>query len=340
VITSELLEAYLACPTKCYLKSNGEKCSENKFAGWYETQKESYLRAGIRRLEAAGPPQGAARSQIEPRGFRKAEWRLAFNQALDVDDLSATIHAIQRAPTEGRSSEFIPIRFVHLNKPSRANKMMAVFDAIVLSKAAGQPISVARVIHGDAWTTMKVRVAAHVHELTKTFGKMRVLLAAASPPDLVLNRHCPECEFRYRCREKAIEKDDLSLLTGLTDKDRIRLNRRGIFTVKQLSHTFRPRRRPKRLAAQSEKYHHSLRALALREKRYISLENYGHQFKVRLFSSTLNRSRTAISITWLASELRSMDVQRTTVFGQTHYRTNGQFGLISLQSYRRSKSRS
>jgi len=231
VITSELLEAYLACPMKCYLRSNGEKRSENGFAAWYQTQKDSYRHAGIRRLEA-GPPQGSTRSQIEPRGFRKTEWRLAFNQALDVDDLSSTIHAIQRVPTEGRSSEFIPIRFVHLNKPSRSNKMMAVFDAIVLSNVAGQPISAAKLIHGDAWTAVKVRVAAHVHELTKIFGKMRDIFAASSPPDLILNRHCPECEFRDRCREKAIEKDDLSLLAGLTDKERIRLNRRGIITTK------------------------------------------------------------------------------------------------------------
>lgn len=266
MITSELLEAYLACPMKCHLQSNGEKCSENEFATLYQTQKDSYRHAGIRRLEADSP-RGSARSQIELRDFKKAEWQLAFNQPLDVDDLSATIDAIQREPTEGRPSELIPIRFVHLNKPSRANKLMAVFDAIVLSRVAGQPISAARLIHGDAWTTMKVRVAAHVIELTKIFGKMRTLLAASSPPDLILNRHCPECEFRDRCREKAIEKDDLSLLTSLTDKERTRLNRRGIFTVKQLSHTFRPRRRPKRLAAQSERYHHSLRALAIREKK-------------------------------------------------------------------------
>jgi len=213
VITSELLEAYLACPMKCYLQSSGEKCSGNKFSAWYETQKESYRRVGTRRLEAS-LPQELIRNQIAPRDFRKAQWQLALNQVLDTDDLSANIHAIQRVPTEGRLSEFIPVRFVHLNKLSRANKMTAVFDAIVLSKVAGQPISVAKVIHGDAWTTMKARVAAHVHELTKTFGKMRVLLAAASPPDLVLNRHCPECEFRDRCRKRAIEKDDLSLLTG------------------------------------------------------------------------------------------------------------------------------
>jgi hypothetical protein len=48
VITSELLEAYLACPMKSYLLSNGEKCSENKFAALYQTQKDSYRRHTLR----------------------------------------------------------------------------------------------------------------------------------------------------------------------------------------------------------------------------------------------------------------------------------------------------
>jgi len=218
VITSELLEAYLACPMKCYLQSNGEKCSENRFAALYQTQMDSYRHAGIRRLETK-PSQGLARGQIEPQDLKNARWQLALDQAFNMDDLSANIHAIQRVPTKGRSPEFIPVRFVHLNRPSRANKMAAVFDAIVLSKLTGQPISAAKIIHGDASTTVKVRVGTHIHELTKIIGKLRALLAAASPPDLILNRHCPECEFRDRCREKAIERDDLSLLTGLTERE-------------------------------------------------------------------------------------------------------------------------
>ena len=44
-------------------------------------------------------------------------------------------------------------------------------------------------------------------------------------------------------------------------------SRKGIFTVTQLSHTFRPRRRPKKLRDKREKYHHSLKALAIREKK-------------------------------------------------------------------------
>jgi len=114
---------------------------------------------------------------------------------------------------------------------------------------------------------MKVHVATHIRELTKIIHKLKTLLSAANPPGLLLNRHCPECEYRERCRAKGAERDDLSLLSGLTEKEQARLNQKGIFTVNQLSHTFRPRRRAKRLITKPEKYHHSLRALAIREKK-------------------------------------------------------------------------
>src|SRR5205085_10256436 len=88
-----------------------------------------------------------------------------------------------------------------------------------------------------------------------------------SPPDLILNRHCGDCEFQARCKQKAIEKDDLSLLAGMAEKERKEFNQKGIFTVTQLSYTFRPRRRPKHLRDKREKYHHSLKSLAIREKK-------------------------------------------------------------------------
>ena len=64
-----------------------------------------------------------------------------------------------------------------------------------------------------------------------------------------------------------MEKDDLSLLASMSAKERQKLRSKGIFTVTQLSYTFRPRRRPKRLRDKREKYHHALKALAIREKK-------------------------------------------------------------------------
>src|SRR5207248_50531 len=42
---------------------------------------------------------------------------------------------------------------------------------------------------------------------------------------------------------------------------------KGIFSVTQLSYTFRARRKPKRFASKPEPYSHALRALALRERK-------------------------------------------------------------------------
>jgi len=92
-----------------------------------------------------------------------------------------------------------------------------------------------------------VKAAALVSEVRKRTEKIAALLSSTTPPDLVLNRHCAECEFQARCRKIAIDKDDLSLLAGMSAKERQKLRSKGIFTVTQLSYTFRPRRRPKRL---------------------------------------------------------------------------------------------
>ena len=53
----------------------------------------------------------------------------------------------------------------------------------------------------------------------------------------------------------------------MTAKDRKRLHDKGIFTVTQLSHTFRPRRRRRKSRGKQEKHHYSLQALAIRENK-------------------------------------------------------------------------
>ena len=53
----------------------------------------------------------------------------------------------------------------------------------------------------------------------------------------------------------------------MSKQERKQYNSKGILTVRQLSFAFRPRRRPKHLREKREKYHHSLKALAIRENR-------------------------------------------------------------------------
>ena len=113
----------------------------------------------------------------------------------------------------------------------------------LLSEALGRVVTLGKIVHGDNHATLKVKTPAFVSEVRKRIKEITALLAGNSPPDLVLNRHCGQCEFKTRCSTQAREKDELSLLSGISDKDRKRLHSKGIFTVTQLSYTFRPRRR-------------------------------------------------------------------------------------------------
>ena len=182
--------------------------------------------------------------------------------------LASRLHAVERVAPEGRGkpTQFIPIRFIYRNKLTRDDRLLVAFDALALSESLGRDTSLAKISHGDAHATLMVKTAGLLGKVRKLAVKMAEMLAGDSPPDLVLNRHCGECEFRDRCRQKAIEKDDLSLLAGMSAKERKKFNSKGIFTVTQLSCTFRPRRRSKRRRDKREKYHHSLNALAVREK--------------------------------------------------------------------------
>ena len=183
--------------------------------------------------------------------------------------IETCLHAVERIPSAGRGqpAQFVPIRFIYRNKLTKDDKLLLAFDALVLSEMLGRAVSLGKIIHGDDHATLKVKTSALAGEVRKRLEKIAALLASPTPPDLVLNRHCAECEFQARCRKKAVEKDDLSLLAGMSAKERQKLRSKGIFTVTQLSYTFRPRRRPKRLRDKREKYHHSLKALAIREKK-------------------------------------------------------------------------
>jgi len=198
-----------------------------------------------------------------------AEWRLAVDVMAHAQNLESSLHAVERVPANerGQPTQIIPIRFIFTNKLTRDDKLLLAFDGLVLSEMLGREIKFGRIIHGDNYATLKVRTSFLTSEVRKLTSKIAMLLSSNLPPDLVLNRHCAECEFQAQCRQKAIEKDELSLLSRMTEKDRKKFNSKGLFTVTQLSYTFRPRRRAKRLAAKREKYHHSLKALAIRERK-------------------------------------------------------------------------
>jgi predicted RecB family nuclease len=266
-ITPDLYEAYLKCPTKCYLRALGEMATGNTYAHWVRNQNASYRSEGSQRLTQGATQDECVIGLPAAGNVKSAKWRLAIDLTARSHDLESTIHAVERVPTPGRggSAQFIPIRFIFTNKLTRDDRLLLAFDALVLSGTSGREVVLGKLIHGEEYATLEVKVGGMASEVRKATGKIVALLSGNSPPDLVLNRHCPECEFQTRCRQKAIETDDLSLLSGLTENERASHRSKGIFTVTQLSYTFRPRKTPKRAKNPAKPRYMALQALAIRE---------------------------------------------------------------------------
>jgi predicted RecB family nuclease len=267
--TAELFEAYLKCPTKCWLLSQGVVGEGNAFADWLKAQNEAYRAVALRRLQVTVPEK--ERVIAPPRGdnLKAAQWRLAMDMEVSAGRSVSLLDAVERVVSkgQGRPAQLIPIRAISRNKLTRDDRLLVAFDAQMLSEALACNVDLGKIIHGNDYGTLRVHTAGLLAEVRKLGEKLAELTTSGSAPDLVLNRHCGECEFRDRCRKKAVESDDLSLLGGMTDGERRKLRSKGIFTVTQLSYTFRPRRRPKKLKDKRDKYHHPLKALAIREKK-------------------------------------------------------------------------
>jgi predicted RecB family nuclease len=267
-ITPVLFEAFVKCPTKCFLLSHEETGTGNSYAEWIKSRNESFRALGVRRLVATAGTDDLATAPLDTSNVKSAQWRFAIDFEASTTNFESRIHALERVGSAGRgkAAEFVPIRFTHANKLSSNDKLLVGFDALVLSEMLGRGGDLGKIIHGDNWTSQKVKTSALLNRARTLTTKIGGCISSNSPPDLILNRHCAECEFRDRCLRTATEKDDLSLLRGMGSEERKDYRQKGIFTVTQLSYTFRPRRRPKHLRDKPERYHHSLKALAIREK--------------------------------------------------------------------------
>jgi transposase len=129
---------------------------------------------------------------------------------------------------------------------------------------------VGRLIYSEYDRSKNVKISDYVVRTQQIIDEISLLYVNQEPPKLVLNKHCAVCDFQSRCRGIAAEHDDLSQLTAISPKELTRYNEKGIFTIKQLSYGYRPRRR-RRVKPDAKhdrhpaRHDHKLKALAIKK---------------------------------------------------------------------------
>ena len=143
---------------------------------------------------------------------------------------------------------------------------MTVKCHILSQLQSGLLLEFGRIIYGKNLKTTKVNFPDYVKDAKQVTRKLTKTVKSCEPPPFYQDSHCRICEFQETCRAMLTEKDDLSLLRGMSRKEIIKKKNHGIFTVLQFSYTFRPRKK-KQSTPQPSGIEWALKALALREKK-------------------------------------------------------------------------
>ena len=240
-ITSAIFSAFVKCPMKAYLLASGEQTPSTYFTELVTRVSSTYKNVASRQV-----PLGSGHAEIcrfDQLLCHKEADNTNYNVDCDtvVYDLSRTKGAGYR--NHVLSGSTIPILFVPWEKPDASDNLLVCFGALALAQVIGKTPTGGTLTYGDSYRRKTVNIESHLTRTRQIIDAIDAPWREQKPPSVVLNRHCAVCDFQLRCRGVAIERDDLSLLTAMTVKERAKCVAKGIFTITQLSYGYRPRRR-------------------------------------------------------------------------------------------------
>jgi predicted RecB family nuclease len=151
--------------------------------------------------------------------------------------------------------------FLGTKKISKEDRMQLAFLGLLLKKIQGKFPYKALFINkvGEQKRVKLDRLKDEVNAALNDIQEFNV-----REPKLMLNKHCPQCSFLNLCKAQAIKEDNLTLLDRISTKQINKLEKKGIFTLKQLSYIYKPRRKSKHAKNSVVTFKPELQALAIR----------------------------------------------------------------------------
>ncbi len=262
-ISSELIEAFSLCPRKAFLLMTGATASPgpHDYEMVIREQAEANRQAHRARLAEGGEvvPFGGLSEMAAGR-------EIVADADLTADGLHARCDFLTKVNESSRLGRFSyePVKVTGTRRASRPDTLGLAYQGLVLGEVQGrQPSSGTLVLLDDR--RGKVKLVGKYKEAQRIVDALRAWAGnpAGDAPPVLLNKHCPSCPFRDACLQLAEMEDNLSLLDRMTPKLMRKYHDKGIFTVKQLSHLFKPRRSRKK-AKRQVRHSLELQALAIR----------------------------------------------------------------------------
>lgn len=265
MITCEIAAAYTQCKLKAHLLlCSGKKGTPHEYISILEEESKKNKEKYLSSIKMKTP---------EAKLYSPEEMKKGIPTLLDANftfgDLEAyadVLTKVEQGSSQKRHN-YIPTIVVGTYKISKEQELLLGFTGYVLSKLQKDKAILGTIV-GKGNKSHIVKLGHLYKEIESSLIILRMWISSRTPesPPIILNKHCPLCPFREDCEAKAIESDHLSLLNKISTIKQIKkYERKGIFTVNQLSYLYRPRRQRKRSRnPPSIKHSLELQALVLR----------------------------------------------------------------------------
>ena len=262
ILTERIFKSSLDCTYKCHLLANGRHGNKTEYEEHTERSDRMYQRAAIARFQDTTPgTKTLYLTNVTPHAL-DSNAQLVIIKRVEANGLQSDSIVLSRGKN-GRGS-YEPVFFHRYDNISPRGKLVLAFRAMLIEKAAGIAVSHGQIIYGQNFTGVTILLSTLIPEVARMICRLHELATQKKPP-LFLCSHCEICEFASSCQSRAATEDNISLIQGVRRPQIEEQNRKGIFTLHQYSHTFRPRRLPKRVKNLSKPRYFALQARALQD---------------------------------------------------------------------------
>jgi predicted RecB family nuclease len=242
LVTNEILHAFINCKYKAYRKSNNHLGKVSEYQLLYHKLK-------------------LTQKSIFDETLPKSK---LFNLQFTNSNIDLVLDGIEYI---GKKN-IAPIFITPFEKVAKSDKLFLALQATFIQNEFNYHVVYCKVVSGTNLKQAKFKLSSFTKISSKLIAELKKTLSSTNTPMFFKNAHCQICEFKDNCLEKLIERDDLSLLAGLKPKEILQKNNRGIFSVKQLSFLFRPKKK----LYSKRTFLPELKALAIRESKTLIQE--------------------------------------------------------------------
>jgi predicted RecB family nuclease len=268
-ISRHIIESFLNCKYKAYLELAGEHGIRSDYALLLDESRDEARRRAIDKILALHHGDRVEQDVVLSQATLKRGAAFILNATLENAHSVLVIDGLKRVPRPSKLGNFhyVPVPFSADRQVRKHHRSMLEVYGLILGQLQGRAPENGIVWHGNKCCATRTRLNADPRKAERLLNELRQMQNAEAPPRLVLNDHCHVCEFRQRCHQQALQEDNISLLRGMKEKEVKAYARKGILTVTQLAHTFRPRRKGKRAPPRPDRHSHALQALSVRDKK-------------------------------------------------------------------------